>query len=247
MTKKYRSPTGRTAAAAAAPARLAEEYDGYAVWRDCQDGSLEVATIREGCLYRHLVHDDGRTWVIDHDPHPPGRHWAVLSYAGFGFNLLILVGLGIGQLSVTSLPLFFIGMAAVGAGALADQHATDPVRRLCRNPATAGDWHEPSRLSGWVPQTRAQLAAVSSTRSTTAFRGARCERWRRKGTNRVHTDEAPRRTRSRHAAARPDRLPPRCPVWSSFGQVDVAKRGEHRQTPQGKPPRVVGQTAKDGD
>ncbi len=160
MTKKYRSPTGRTAAAAAAPARLAEEYDGYAVWRDCQDGSLEVATIREGCLYRHLVHDDGRTWVIDHDPHPPGRHWAVLSYAGFGFNLLILVGLGIGQLSVTSLPLFFIGMAAVGAGALADQHATDPVRRLCRNPATAGDWHEPSRLSGWVPQTRAQLAAV---------------------------------------------------------------------------------------
>ncbi len=160
MTKKYRSPTGRTAAAAAAPARLAEEYDGYAVWRDCQDGSLEVATIREGCLYRHLVHDDGRTWVIAHDPHPPGRHWAVLSYAGFGFNLLILVGLGIGQLSVTSLPLFFIGMAAVGAGALADQHATDPVRRLCRNPATAGDWHEPSRLSGWVPQTRAQLAAV---------------------------------------------------------------------------------------
>jgi len=160
MTKKYRSPTGRTAAAAAAPARLAEEYDGYAVWRDCQDGSLEVATIREGCLYRHLVHDDGRTWVIDHDPHPPGRHWAVLSYAGFGFNLLILVGLGIGQLSVTSLPLFFIGMAAVGAGALADQHATDPVRRLCRNPATAGDWHEPSRLSGWVPQTSAQLTAV---------------------------------------------------------------------------------------
>jgi hypothetical protein len=159
MAKKYRSPTGRTAAAAAAPARLAEEYDGYAVWRDRPDGSLEVATIREGCLYRHLVDDDGTTSVIDHDPHRPGRHWAVLSYAGFGFNLLILVGMVTGQLSDHYFPLFFIGMAAM-LGTLADQHATDPVRRLRRNPATAGEWHEPSRLSGWVPQTAAQLAAV---------------------------------------------------------------------------------------
>src|SRR6266511_1474017 len=160
MAKKYRSPAGRTAAAAAAPARLAEEYDGYAVWRDRPGGSLEVATIREGCLYRHLVHDDGTTSVIDYVPPRPGRHWAALSYAGFGFNLLILVAMVTGQLSRDSFPLFVIGMAAMGIGSLADQHATDPVRRLRRNPATAGEWHEPSRLSGWVPQTSAQLTAV---------------------------------------------------------------------------------------
>ena len=160
MTKKYRSPRGRTPGAAAAPTRLAEAYDGYAVWSDRPDGSLEVATVRGGCLYRHRVHLDGTTSIIDHDPHPPSSHWAALSYAGFGFNLLILAGMVTGQLSSHSFPLFLMGMAVMAVGALANAQATDPVRRLRRNPATAGEWHEPPRLSGWAPRTCAQLEAV---------------------------------------------------------------------------------------
>jgi hypothetical protein len=160
MAKKYRSPTARTGAAAAAPARLAEEFGDYALWRDRPDGELEVVTVREGCLYRHLVHENGTTSIIDYEFQRPGRRWATLSYAGFGFNLLILLGMATGQLSVGAFPLFLVGMAVMAVGTLADLHETDPAKGLGRNPATAGEWHEPSRLGGWTPQTSAQLAAV---------------------------------------------------------------------------------------
>jgi hypothetical protein len=159
MAKKYCLPTNRNAAAATAPARLAEEC-GYAVWRDRPDGGLEVVTVRDGCLHRHLVHDDGTTSLIERELHGATSRWATLSYAGFGFNMLVLVGVAAGRLPGAAFMLFFIGMAVMAVGTLAHQRQTDPVSRLRRTPETAGDWHEPSRLSGWAPRTSAQLRAV---------------------------------------------------------------------------------------
>jgi len=162
MAKKYRSPTARTAAAAAAPARLAEEYGGYALWHTRPNGALEVATVREGCLYRHLVHDDGTTSVIDYQPHQPSRGWAVpLSYAGFGFCALTLIGMMGSDLSFEAGFLLILGgMAAMVIGTLVTELDMDVAKRLSHRPETAGEWHEPSRLGGWAPRTLAQLAAV---------------------------------------------------------------------------------------
>lgn len=162
MAKKYRSPSAPTAAAAAAPARLAEEYGGYALWHTRPNGGLEVATVRDGCLYRHLVHDDGTTSVIDYQRHQPSHHWAVpMSYAGFGFCALTLIGMIGGALSVEAGFLLFLGgMAVMGIGTVVNALDMDVAKRLNRRPETAGEWHEPSRLGGWAPRTLAQLAAV---------------------------------------------------------------------------------------
>ena len=81
---------------AAAPARLAEEYGGRALWRARLNGELEVATVRDGYMYRHLVNEDGTTTLIDSAPPPPGYRWSVATVcAGFAVCMTALIGVAI--------------------------------------------------------------------------------------------------------------------------------------------------------
>ena len=120
--KQYSLPVSMTAAAAAAPARLAEEYGSRALWRARLDGELEIATVRDGYLYRHFVNEDGTTTLIDSAPPPPGYRWSFPTVcAGFAVCIAALIGVAIhgGLESVAPGPAFlpFIaGMAVMGIG-----------------------------------------------------------------------------------------------------------------------------------
>lgn len=148
---------------AAAPARLAEEHGGSALWRDLPDGGLEVATVRDGWLYRHLVREDGTATVIDSAPPPSSHRWAIpLSYTGFGICILALLGSFIGGGLVgnegfaAAFLLFGCGMAVMAVGVIANALETDIARRV----KWTGHWYEAAKLGGWVPTASAQLTAV---------------------------------------------------------------------------------------
>ncbi len=160
MARKYQSPSGRTAAAVVAPARVAEENGGYTAWRDRPDGSLEVATVGGGGISRYLVQADGTTSWLAHDPPPQPGRWIVAVVlampVGCVLCILVLVGLGTGLLPDRFGWLFLLGMAMAGGFVFALEYSS-PERLLRR---TGGGWHEPTKLNGWRPQTAAQLAAV---------------------------------------------------------------------------------------
>jgi hypothetical protein len=167
--KKYRLPISRTAAVAAAPARLAEEYEGCALWRARPDGKLEVATVRDGYLYRHLVNEDGTTTVTDSAPPPPGYRWSIPTvWAGGAVCLAALIGVAIAAWSgkLASLGpgpvflLFIAGMAVMGIGWIPTICAEAIEQRVKHLSSATSAWHEATKLNGWAPQTSAQLVAV---------------------------------------------------------------------------------------
>lgn len=169
MAKTYRSPAGRTVAAILAPARIAEENDGYTAWRDRPDGALEVATVRGSGIDRSLVRDDGTTSWVGHDPLSQSRRWiglAVLAMpVGVVLCIVVMVGLGTGLLPGRLSWLFLLGMAMAASFVFALE-SQRPERLLRR---TGGRWHEPTKLNGWRPQTAPQLATVE--RLADAHRG----------------------------------------------------------------------------
>lgn len=154
---------------AVAPARLAEEHDCLALWRDRADGGLEVATVRDGWLYRHLVHDDGTTTVIDSTPPPPSHNWKSPLYnAGTAIFILPMVGLAVGLLAFkTTFLLMLGGFIVVGIGAFLTVSESNIAGRSRRWPEDgAGEWHQAAMLHGWAPQASAQLAAVERLADT---------------------------------------------------------------------------------
>ncbi len=165
MATKYRLPSSRTAAEAAAPARLAEEHGGRSFWRVRPDGVLEVATERDGWLYRHEVDEDGTTRVIDTVRPPPGYRWSAPTvYGGFGVCMVaVIVGAAGLEGSVAPgyvfLP-FVAGMAVMAIGWIPTIYAESIDARVKRLSSRTSAWHEATKLNGWVPQTSAQLAAV---------------------------------------------------------------------------------------
>jgi hypothetical protein len=117
--KQYSLPISRTAAVAAAPARLAEEYGGRALWRARLDGELEVATVRDGYLHRHLVNEDGTTTLTDSAPPPPGHRWGTsVVWAGSAVCMTAAIGVPIaGKLEFGHVFLpFIVGMAVMCIG-----------------------------------------------------------------------------------------------------------------------------------
>jgi len=164
--KQYSLPISRTAAVAAAPARLAEEYGGRALWRARPDGELEVATVRDGYLYRHLVKEDGTTTLIDSAPPPPGYRWGLATVcAGFAVCMTALVGITIDRRvgSVTPGPVFLpfiVGMAVMVIGWIPALYAESIERRVRHLSSWVSVWHEATQLNGWAPRTSAQLAKV---------------------------------------------------------------------------------------
>ena len=164
--KQYSLPISRTAGVAAAPARLAEEYGSRALWRARLDGELEVATVRDGYLYRRLVNENGTTTLIDSAPPPPGYRWSFPTVcAGFAVCMAALIGVAIhGRLEFVAprpafLP-FIVGMAVMGIGWLPVFFAEAVEQRVKHLSSWMSVWHEATQLNGWAPRTSAQRAAV---------------------------------------------------------------------------------------
>jgi hypothetical protein len=157
---KYGLPTTtRSLAAASAPARLAEQHDGRALWRIQPSGRLDVATVKDGWFYRHVVHNDGTTTLIESIPPPPGHRfaWPLASTVGFVlFWATLLIGIDSHNDPFHwPLPLLVCG-AVCAIGMSVYLYAESIGQRL----DAPEQWHEAAKLSGWVPRTSAQLAAV---------------------------------------------------------------------------------------
>lgn len=165
VPEHWHSPRSRSAAEAAAPARLAEQYNGRAVWRRAVDGTLEVATVGKGRLTRYLVHEDGTTTARESlDSSARYVLGGRLTWAGFALCLSIVISGAIlapgGASARMIFPAFLTGMALAWIGGTMRARHLDPtwlLRRLGESPA---DWHIPSRLGGWQPASSEQLAAV---------------------------------------------------------------------------------------
>ena len=157
-TKKYRLPTTRSLAAASAPARLAEQHDGRALWRIRPNERLEVATVKDGWFYRHVVHNDGTTTVIESLPPTPWHRWTE-PFAGACMTLTLAILIAGVILHKDGFHWLLPLLVSFGAGLLAtlmNVYEEDIGQRL----DAPDDWHEATKLSGWAPRTSAQLAAV---------------------------------------------------------------------------------------
>ena len=171
MPENWHSPRTRSAAAAVAPARLAEQHNGYAVWRQAPDGTLEIATLEDGRLTRHLVHEDGTTTALESFEPSAGYVFGLwLTWIGFAICVVIVVSGAIlapdgvshrrAALGVAVFAAFIAGIALSAVGATMREHRSDPrwlLRRLGDDPT---DWQIPPQLHGWQPASSQQLAAV---------------------------------------------------------------------------------------
>jgi hypothetical protein len=148
----YSSPKSGSAAAATAPARLAKQFDGQALWRTALDGTTEVVTLRKGVLERYRVHDDGTTTLMDSSD-SLGRR---VGFGALALGGVLFVGAGLAgetPLVVVGWLLWIAGMAALG-------FSQDVGSRAHRTYGGKGDWHTPTPLHDWTPRTSAQLGAV---------------------------------------------------------------------------------------
>ncbi len=166
---------------AAVPARLAEEYGSRALWRARLDGELEVATVRDGYLYRRLVNENGTTTLIDSAPPPPGYRWSFPTVcAGFAVCMAALIGVAIhGRLEFVAprpafLP-FIVGMAVMGIGWLPVFFAEAVEQRVKHLSSWMSVWHEATQLNGWAPRTSAQRACGWSDSPTITMGSRRSE------------------------------------------------------------------------
>jgi hypothetical protein len=150
----YRSPSSGSLAAATTPARLAQEFD-HVLWRELADGGIEVAARRKDKVERLRVHEDGSTSKLSTVALRSTRWASALAMTGIALAVLALgssfVGAGTGMVK-----LFFAGLALFVLGWLGSLRSADVRSQL----GGKSDWHEPTDLNGWAPQTLAQLAAV---------------------------------------------------------------------------------------
>jgi hypothetical protein len=154
----YSSPKSGSAAAATTPARLAKEFDGHVLWRTTSDGTTYVVALRKGNLERYRVNDDGTTTRVDSSPRRLGRRWLVALFVVGG---LLFVGAGIASESHPELtPLVVVGWLLWAAGIVIGGLGQDLPRRAHRAYGGKGQWHAPTDLWAWTPQSAAQLSAV---------------------------------------------------------------------------------------
>ncbi len=169
MCPVFRSPSVRSIAAATAPARLAEEVDGAAMWRERPDGELDVAVMRDGRIDRYIVHEDGSETLVGSSPPSLPQRWGGRVAIGawlVGLATLITLGItdpdGIGGNVVSFLlvALWLACFALFGIGGYFGAKRDDLESRLKTLPDGAGDWHLPTKLNGWIPRSSEQLRAV---------------------------------------------------------------------------------------
>jgi hypothetical protein len=168
MCPVFRSPSTRSVAAAIAPARLADELKGAVLWRERPDGELDVAVMREGRIDRYVVHEDGSEALVGSSlPSLPQRWggrvatgaWLVGPAAGVAAGISNPDGIGSGS-SYGLLALWLACFALFATGGDLRAKRDDLKGRLSKLPGGEGDWHLPTRLSGWFPRSSAQPSAV---------------------------------------------------------------------------------------
>jgi hypothetical protein len=154
----YSSPKSGSAAAATTPARLAREFDGQVLWRTTSDGTTYVVALKKGNLERYRVNDDGTATLVDSSSRAFGRRWLVALFVVGG---LLFVGAGLAAESHPELtPLVVVGWLLWMAGIVIGGLGQDLARRAHRAYGGKGQWHAPTDLRKWTPQSAAQLSAV---------------------------------------------------------------------------------------
>jgi hypothetical protein len=143
----YRGRTSPAHALAVAE-RLADEHNQEAVYRNLEDGTIEVATMRKGVLTRHVIDDRGTTLSVDTFPRSWKYRWGlVVSLAGFvGF---VVLARWFPWIVVLIFAAFLAGGWLHQAGKLQARLGD-------------GEWKLIPMLSGWEPRTWEQLRAAES-------------------------------------------------------------------------------------
>ena len=141
----YRGRTSPAHALAVAEG-LADEYNQEALYRNLDDGTIEVAVMRKGVLTRHVIDDRGTTLSVEAFP----RSWKyragiALTLAGFG-GFIVLTHWSMWAV-VPVFAAFIVGGMLHQAGRLQARLDGD-------------EWRLIPMLGGWEPRTLEQLEAV---------------------------------------------------------------------------------------
>ena len=143
----YRGRTSPAHALAVAE-RLADEHDQEALYRNLEDGTIEVAVMRKGVLTRHVIDDRGTTLSVETFP----RSWK------YTWGIVVTLAAVVGFFVLTSwLPwvVFFI-FVLFAAGAWL--HQAGKLRARLEE----GEWKLIPMLGDWEPRTREQVEAVET-------------------------------------------------------------------------------------
>jgi len=143
----YRGRTSPAHALAVAE-RLADEHDQGALYRNLEDGTIEVAVMRKGVLTRHVIDDRGTTLSVETFP----RSWK------YTWGIVVTLAAVVGFFVLTSwLPwvVFFI-FVLFAAGAWL--HQAGKLRARLEE----GEWKLIPMLGDWEPRTLEQVEAVET-------------------------------------------------------------------------------------
>jgi len=143
----YRGRTSPAHALAVAE-RLADEHDQEALYRNLEDGTIEVAVMRKGVLTRHVIDDRGTTLSVETFP----RSWK------YTWGIVVTLAAVVGFFVLTSwLPwvVFFI-FVLFAAGAWL--HQAGKLRARLEE----GEWKLIPMLGDWEPRTLEQVEAVET-------------------------------------------------------------------------------------
>src|SRR3954447_3262530 len=152
-TPHYRSPTSVPLEAALIPARLAEAHDEV-LWRHVTPGEIEVAAKTNSRVERFRVHSDGTMTPLGISTHQ-SRLLKTVLFAG------LVAGAAAVLVLVDSEDKWFLtAFVLLFAASIANELAGSLHRHLKREVGARHEWHEPTKLNGWVPTTTSQLAAV---------------------------------------------------------------------------------------
>ena len=143
----YRGRTSPAHALAVAE-RLADEHDQEALYRNLEDGTIEVAVMRKGVLTRHVIDDRGTTLSVETFP----RSWK------YTWGIVVTLAAVVGFFVLTSwLPwvVFFI-FVLFAAGAWL--HQAGKLRARLEE----GEWKLIPMLGDLEPRTLEQVEAVET-------------------------------------------------------------------------------------
>ena len=160
MSPVYSSPKSGSAAAATTPARLAKEFNEQVLWRTAPDGTTYVVTVRDGVLERYRVEEDGGATLVDTSRRSLARPWGYLALI-LGALLFVGAGLAAEALDDPRMAVLVVaGWLLFAAGIVVCGLSSDPSSRAHRAYGGKGEWHMPTNLRHWEPQSSEQLAAV---------------------------------------------------------------------------------------
>jgi hypothetical protein len=143
----YRGRTSPAHALAVAE-RLADEHDQEALYRNLQDGTVEVAVMRKGVLTRHVIDNRGTTLSVETFPRSWKYTWGIV---------VTLAAVACFFVLTSWLPwvvVFIFALFAAGAWL----HQAGKLQARLKD----GEWKLIPMLSGWEPRTREQLEAVET-------------------------------------------------------------------------------------